>query len=133
MALPWRPPAPFPNRCSLAPAGLPANGDYAHKVKCDGFRAIVSTEGALCVRSRRGCGMTEHVGFLVQLPVRARPSTASSKALLREAAAQPLRAGRARRSHAQGTSSADQQPERKQGASSKRSSVDCTQICLACR
>jgi bifunctional non-homologous end joining protein LigD len=40
-------------------------------VKWDGFRAIVSTEGPLRVRSRRGWDMTEHVGFLAELPVRA--------------------------------------------------------------
>jgi bifunctional non-homologous end joining protein LigD len=37
----------------------------------DGFRAIVSTEGPLRVRSRRGWNMTEQVRFLEQLPVRA--------------------------------------------------------------
>jgi bifunctional non-homologous end joining protein LigD len=33
------------------------------------LRAIVSTEGALRVRSRRGWDMSEHVGFLARLPV----------------------------------------------------------------
>ena len=37
----------------------------------DGFRAIVSTEGTLRVRSRRAWDTTERVGFLAQLPVRA--------------------------------------------------------------
>jgi bifunctional non-homologous end joining protein LigD len=56
----------------LARSGpLPTSGDYAYEVKWDGFRAIVSTEGPLRVRSRRGWDMTEHVGFLAQLPVRA--------------------------------------------------------------
>src|SRR3982751_6486734 len=56
----------------LARSGrLPTSGDYAYEVKWDGFRAIVSTEGALRVRSRRGWNMTEHVGFLAELPVRA--------------------------------------------------------------
>jgi ATP-dependent DNA ligase len=32
---------------------LPASGDYAYELKWDGFRAIVSTEGSLRVRSRR--------------------------------------------------------------------------------
>ena len=36
-----------------------------------GFRAIVSTEGPLRVRSRRGWNMAPHVDFLEQLPVRA--------------------------------------------------------------
>jgi bifunctional non-homologous end joining protein LigD len=56
----------------LARSGrLPTSGDYAYELKWDGFRAIVSTEGSLRVRSRRGWDMTEHVGFLAELPVRA--------------------------------------------------------------
>jgi bifunctional non-homologous end joining protein LigD len=56
----------------LARSGrLPTSGDYAYELKWDGFRAIVSTEGPLRVRSRRGWDMTEHVGFLGDLPVRA--------------------------------------------------------------
>jgi hypothetical protein len=56
----------------LARSGLlPTSGDHAHELKWDGFRAIVSTEGPLRVRSRRGWDMTERVGFLAQLPVRA--------------------------------------------------------------
>lgn len=50
---------------------LPTSGDYAYEVKWDGFRAIVSTESSLRVRSRRGWDTTEHVTFLDQLPVRA--------------------------------------------------------------
>jgi bifunctional non-homologous end joining protein LigD len=54
----------------LARSGrLPASGDYAYELKWDGFRAIVSTEGPLRVRSRRGWDMTPHVGFLDGLPV----------------------------------------------------------------
>jgi bifunctional non-homologous end joining protein LigD len=53
------------------PGQLPTSGDYAYEVKWDGFRAIVSTEGPLRVRSRRGWDMTEHVAFLADLPVRA--------------------------------------------------------------
>jgi ATP-dependent DNA ligase len=46
----------------LARSGrLPAGDGYSFEVKWDGFRAIVSTEGALRVRSRRGWDMTEHV------------------------------------------------------------------------
>jgi ATP-dependent DNA ligase len=49
----------------LARSGrLPTSGDYAYELKWDGFRAIVSTEGPLRFRSRRGSDMTEHVGFL---------------------------------------------------------------------
>jgi bifunctional non-homologous end joining protein LigD len=56
----------------LARSGrLPTSGDYAYELKWDGFRAIVSTEGTLRVRSRRGWDMTEHVLFLSELPVRA--------------------------------------------------------------
>ena len=56
----------------LARSGrLPTSGDYAYEVKWDGFRAIVSTEGPLRVRSRRGWDMTEHVGFLTELSVQA--------------------------------------------------------------
>ena len=56
----------------LAGSGrLATSGDYAYEVNWDGFRAIVSTEGSLRVRSRRGWDMTEHVGFLAELPVHA--------------------------------------------------------------
>jgi bifunctional non-homologous end joining protein LigD len=56
----------------LARSGrLPTSGDYAYELKWDGFRAIVSNEGELRVRSRRGWDMTPHVGFLAHLPVRA--------------------------------------------------------------
>jgi bifunctional non-homologous end joining protein LigD len=55
----------------LARSGkLPTSGDYSYEVKWDGFRAIVSTEGTLRVRSRRGWNMTEHVLFLEHLPAR---------------------------------------------------------------
>jgi len=56
----------------LARSGrLPTSADYAYELKWDGFRAVVSTEGELRVRSRRGWDMTEHVGFLAYLTVRA--------------------------------------------------------------
>ena len=56
----------------LARSGrLPAHGPWAFEVKWDGFRAVVSTEGELRVRSRRGWNMTAHVGFLAELPVQA--------------------------------------------------------------
>jgi bifunctional non-homologous end joining protein LigD len=46
----------------LARSGrLPTGGDFAYEVKWDGFRAIVSAEGPVRVRSRRGWDMTEHV------------------------------------------------------------------------
>jgi ATP-dependent DNA ligase len=50
---------------------VPTGGDFAYEVKWDGFRAIVSTEGPLRVRSRRGWDMSQQVGFLAQLPARA--------------------------------------------------------------
>lgn len=56
----------------LARSGrLPTRGSWAYEVKWDGFRAIVSTEGPLRVRSRRGWNMTPQLGFLAELPVRA--------------------------------------------------------------
>jgi bifunctional non-homologous end joining protein LigD len=56
----------------LARSGrLPTRGDFAYEVKWDGFRALVSTEGELHVRSRRGWDMTEQVGFLARLPAQA--------------------------------------------------------------
>ena len=51
-------------------ARLPTSGDFAYEVKWDGFRAVVSTEGLLRVRSRRGWDMTERVQFLAELPAR---------------------------------------------------------------
>jgi bifunctional non-homologous end joining protein LigD len=55
----------------LARSGRPpASGDFAYEVKWDGLRAILSTEGPLPVRSRRGWNMTEHLQFLVHIPVR---------------------------------------------------------------
>jgi bifunctional non-homologous end joining protein LigD len=54
----------------LARSGrLPTSGDFAYEVKWDGFRAIVSTENGLRVRSRRGWDMTELVPELAALPV----------------------------------------------------------------
>jgi ATP-dependent DNA ligase len=56
----------------LARSGrLPVPGDYAYEVKWDGFRAIVSTESGLRVRSRRGWNMTELLPELAALPVSA--------------------------------------------------------------
>jgi hypothetical protein len=46
----------------LARSGpLPTRGDFSYEVKWDGFRAIVSTESGLRLRSRRGWDMTERV------------------------------------------------------------------------
>jgi bifunctional non-homologous end joining protein LigD len=61
----------LPEPMLARPGRLPTSGGYAYEVKWDGFRAIVSTQGSLRVRSRRGWDMTQHVGFLAELPVRA--------------------------------------------------------------
>ena len=39
----------------LRPGPIPAGEGWAFELKWDGFRAIVSTENDLRVRSRRGC------------------------------------------------------------------------------
>jgi bifunctional non-homologous end joining protein LigD len=54
----------------LARSGsLPTRGQYAYEVKWDGFRAILSTENELRVRSRRGWNMTELLPELASFPV----------------------------------------------------------------
>jgi bifunctional non-homologous end joining protein LigD len=55
----------------LARSGpIPTRGDWVFEVKWDGFRAVVSTEGApLRVRSRRGWDMTELLPELASFPV----------------------------------------------------------------
>ena len=45
-------------------------GDYAYELKWDGFRAIVSTEDGLGVRSRRGWNMTPLIPELARDDVR---------------------------------------------------------------
>ena len=50
---------------------LPAGRGWSYEVKWDGFRAIVSTEGPLRVRSRRGWDIADRASFLERLPVRA--------------------------------------------------------------
>jgi bifunctional non-homologous end joining protein LigD len=57
-------PAPMLSRS----ARLPTGGRWAFEVKWDGFRAIVSTEDGLRVRSRRGWNMTDALPELRQLP-----------------------------------------------------------------
>jgi hypothetical protein len=74
--------APLPQPTIARSGRLPTSGDYAYELKWDGFRAIVSTEGTLRVRGRRGWDMTEHVGFLAHLPVRHR-GNAQAAPLLR--------------------------------------------------
>jgi bifunctional non-homologous end joining protein LigD len=57
----------------LARSGpIPTRGDWSFEVKWDGFRAILSTEGApLRVRSRRGWDLTPFLTELSALPVAA--------------------------------------------------------------
>jgi bifunctional non-homologous end joining protein LigD len=51
----------------LRPGPIPTGTGWAFEVKYDGFRAIVSTENGLQVRSRRGWNMTEGVPELREL------------------------------------------------------------------
>jgi ATP dependent DNA ligase-like protein len=52
----------------LARSDALPRGDYSYEVKWDGFRAIVSTEDGLEVRSRRGWNMSERLPELAALP-----------------------------------------------------------------
>ena len=52
----------------LRPGAIPAGDGWAFELKWDGFRAMVSTENGLDVRSRRNWKMTERVPELEQLP-----------------------------------------------------------------
>jgi bifunctional non-homologous end joining protein LigD len=63
------PAAPLPQPMLARSGTLPTRGDRAYEVKWDGFRAIVSTEDGLRVRSRRGWNMTDLVPELDALPV----------------------------------------------------------------
>ena len=51
----------------LRPGPIPRGEGWAFELKFDRFRAIVSTEGDLRVRSRRGWNMTTHVPELREL------------------------------------------------------------------
>jgi bifunctional non-homologous end joining protein LigD len=50
------------------PGPLPSGSGWSFEVKWDGFRALVSTEDGLRVRSRRGWSMTELLPELAALP-----------------------------------------------------------------
>ena len=52
----------------LRPGPIPSGDGWAFELKYDGFRAIVSTEDRLRVRSRRAWNMTERVPELRELP-----------------------------------------------------------------
>ena len=60
---------PLPASPMLARTGcLPTGGSWSYEVMWDGFRALVSTENGLRVRSRRGWNMTTRVPELSELP-----------------------------------------------------------------
>ena len=50
------------------PGPLPSGSGWSYEVKWDGFRAVVSTQDGLRVRSRRGWDMTHAVPELAELP-----------------------------------------------------------------
>jgi bifunctional non-homologous end joining protein LigD len=50
------------------PGPLPSGPSWSFELKWDGFRAIVSTENGLRVRSRRGWNMTPVLPELRRLP-----------------------------------------------------------------
>ena len=52
----------------LRPGPIPTGEGWAFELKYDGFRAIVSSEDGLQVRSRRAWNMTERVSELRELP-----------------------------------------------------------------
>jgi bifunctional non-homologous end joining protein LigD len=58
----------LPEPMLLRSGRLPAGGDYAYEPKWDGFRALVSRNGRLRVRSRRGWDMTSLLPELAALP-----------------------------------------------------------------
>jgi bifunctional non-homologous end joining protein LigD len=58
----------LPEPMLLRSARLPTSGDYAYEPKWDGFRALVSRNGHLRVKSRRGWDMTSLVPELAGLP-----------------------------------------------------------------
>ena len=58
----------LPEPMLLRSGRLPTSGDYAYEPKWDGFRALVSRNGHLHVRSRRGGDMTSLVPELTGLP-----------------------------------------------------------------
>jgi len=58
----------LPDPMLARPATLPLGSGCSYEVKWDGFRAIVSTENSLTVRSRRGWDMTALLPELAKLP-----------------------------------------------------------------
>jgi bifunctional non-homologous end joining protein LigD len=58
----------LPDPMLARPGSLPLGSGYGYEVKWDGFRAIVSTEAGLQVRSRGGWDMTALLPELAELP-----------------------------------------------------------------
>lgn len=58
----------LPIRCSRRQGLCPSGPGWSYELKWDGFRAIVSTEDGLRVRSRRGWNMTPVLPELRSLP-----------------------------------------------------------------
>src|SRR3954451_9684517 len=60
---------PLPSSPMLSsPGEIPTGPGWSFEVKWDGFRALVSTEDGLLVRSRRGWNMTPRLPELQSLP-----------------------------------------------------------------
>ena len=68
---------------------LPTSGDYAFEPKWDGFRALVSRNGHLRVRSRRGWDMTSLVPELAGLPTASLSTANSSRSAMTACPASP--------------------------------------------
>jgi bifunctional non-homologous end joining protein LigD len=60
--------SPLPAPMIATPGLLPRSDAWSYEVKWDGFRAIVSTEVGLEIRSRRGWSMGERLPELAALP-----------------------------------------------------------------
>ena len=58
----------LPDPMLSSPGRLPVDSGWSYEVKWDGFRAVVSTEDGLRVRSRRGWRMTSRLPELEGLP-----------------------------------------------------------------
>jgi bifunctional non-homologous end joining protein LigD len=58
----------LPDPMLAQPGTLPLGSGHSYEVKWDGFRAIVSTEKGLTIRSRRGWDMTGLLPELGKLP-----------------------------------------------------------------
>ena len=87
----------LPRPMLLRPGGIPFGDGWAFELKWDGFRAIVSTEDGLRVRSRRGWNMTAASPNSPSSPAVSCSTANSSRSTSgRAALAARLRAGPAR-------------------------------------